>query len=251
MDHIAVKKFIEFLQIETVQPTPDYKKCTEFLQSYAKSLGLSSKIVEIVKGKPVVIITLPGSNPLLKSVILNSHTDVVPVSADRWSHPPFGGEIVDGKIYARGSQDMKCVGIWYLEAIRELRDQKKLPLKRTLHLTFVPDEEIGGKDGMEKFIESEEFKSLNPGFALDEGLANENDAFKVYYGERSPWWIWLKSYGGAGHGSKFIEPSATIKLLKVLEKFSNFRESEAERLRSGVDQYGKPFTLGRFGLDSR
>ncbi len=51
----------------------------------------------------------------------------------------------------------------------------------------VVDEEIGGHDGMVLFLETEEFKKLNVGFALDEGLANPQDAFKVYYGERAPW----------------------------------------------------------------
>jgi aminoacylase len=41
--------------------------------------------------------------------------------------------------------------------------------KRTIHLTFVPDEEIGGHDGMALFCTTQEFKDLNAGFALDEG----------------------------------------------------------------------------------
>lgn len=92
---------------------------------------------------------------------------------------------------------MKCVGIWYMEAIRLLKQQGK-SLKRTLNLTFVPgirsltqDEEIGGRDGMALFCKTPEFQELNAGFALDEGLANEGDAFKVYYGERAPWWMRL------------------------------------------------------------
>ena len=44
---------------------------------------------------------------------------------------------------------------------------------RTLHLTFVPDEEIGGSDGMCEFLKSEVFKRIAPvAMALDEGLAN-------------------------------------------------------------------------------
>lgn len=55
-----------------------------------------------------------------------------------WTYPPFSGHIDDeGKIYARGSQDMKCVGIQYLEAIRRLKESG-VNLKRTLHISFVP-----------------------------------------------------------------------------------------------------------------
>lgn len=49
------------------------------------------------------------------------------------------------------------------------------------------DEEIGGHLGMELFTKMQEFKDLNIGFALDEGLANPTDAFTVFYGERAPW----------------------------------------------------------------
>lgn len=45
---------------------------------------------------------------------------------------------------------------------------------RTVHLSFVPDEEIGGADGMAKFLETSLFEEkLNVGIALDEGIANE------------------------------------------------------------------------------
>ena len=42
---------------------------------------------------------------------------------------------------------------------------------------------------MAKFVQSDEFKKLNVGFALDEGLANETDKFTVFYGERAVWWL--------------------------------------------------------------
>jgi acetylornithine deacetylase/succinyl-diaminopimelate desuccinylase-like protein len=63
------------------------------------------------------------------------------------------------------------VALWlrYLEAIRVLQERRFTP-RRTVHVLFVPDEEIGGHDGMEKFIKTPEFRALNIGFLLDEGL---------------------------------------------------------------------------------
>jgi aminoacylase len=244
MEHLAVSKFREYLQIETVQPKPDYPKCSEFLKRYAKEIGLNYQEEEFVKGKPVIVISWIGSIPELPSIILNSHTDVVPVSEENWTHPPFSAfKSTNGNIYARGSQDMKCVGIWYMESIRNLMAAGKR-LKRTLHLTFVPDEEIGGHDGMMKFRTSSLFKGLNAGYCLDEGLANKNNAFKVYYGERSPWWLKLKAKGGAGHGSQFIEPLSTARLIKVLTKFLAFRDAELQRLNTSTNSFGAPLTLG-------
>lgn len=53
--------------------------CTEFLLEQAKELGAESQVVECVPGKPIVLMKLVGEDPSLPSVLLNSHTDVVPV----------------------------------------------------------------------------------------------------------------------------------------------------------------------------
>lgn len=87
---------------------------------------------------PIVVITWQGTQPDLPSVVLNSHMDVVPVFADKWKHDPFGAEMdAEGRIFARGSQDMKCVGMQYLAAIRALK-KSGATMKRTIHASFVP-----------------------------------------------------------------------------------------------------------------
>lgn len=54
------------------------------------------------------------------------------------TYPPFGANIdSEGRIFARGSQDMKCVGVQYLAAIRALK-KEGVTLKRTIHIIFVP-----------------------------------------------------------------------------------------------------------------
>lgn len=64
--------------------------------------------------------------------------DVVPVYSEYWKHPPFDAEMdEEGRIYARGTQDMKSVGIQYLCAIRRLQ-QQGITLRRTVHIVFVP-----------------------------------------------------------------------------------------------------------------
>ncbi|KAG5459679.1 MAG: hypothetical protein BJ554DRAFT_8371 [Olpidium bornovanus] len=73
---------------------------------------------------------------------------------------------------------MKSVGIQYMEAVRNLKARGEKFL-RNIHVVFVPDEEIGGHHGMQEFLKTPEFRALNVGFALDEGLANEGSAFKV------------------------------------------------------------------------
>ena len=53
----------------------------------------------------------------------------------------------------------------------------------------MPDEEIGGTEGMMWFHLTPEFKALNVGVCVDEGLASPTEAFTVFYGERRPMWL--------------------------------------------------------------
>ena len=138
----------------TILPTNVFKvSYGQFYNRDVKSLFENQNL-----GKPCIVTTWVGSDPSLGSIMLNSHIDVVPVFPDQWDHPPFSAhKTEDGWIYGRGTQDMKCVGIWYMEAIRNLKKQGFQP-KRTIHVMWVPDEEIGGHDGMEKLIETDFFK---------------------------------------------------------------------------------------------
>lgn len=81
---------------------------------------------------------------------------------------------------------MKSVGIGYIEAIRRLKANGHR-FRRTVHLSFVPDEEIGGIDGMKALIKSEFFREFKIGFALDEGIPSPNNRLLVFYGERVAW----------------------------------------------------------------
>uniref|UniRef100_A0AAX7V4V5 N-acyl-aliphatic-L-amino acid amidohydrolase n=1 Tax=Astatotilapia calliptera TaxID=8154 RepID=A0AAX7V4V5_ASTCA len=209
----SVSLFRDYLRLRTVHPEPDYDAALRFLDRIAEELELPLKKIEVFPGRVISIMTWEGTNPTLKSILLNSHTDVVPVYQEHWKYDAFSAfKDAEGNIYARGSQDMKCVTIQYIQAVRRLKARGWKPT-RTLHLMFVPDEEVGGYKGMETFVKQPEFHKLNIGFALDEGLANPTDAFTVFYGERNPWWITVHCPGSPGHGSRFVENTAAEKLL--------------------------------------
>ena len=231
----ATTLFRDYVRIPSVQPNPDYDQVIEFLVEQAKSLGLPYRSHECVPGKPILIMTWEGTDPSLTSVILNSHTDVVPVFPEHWIHEPFSAfKDESGNIYGRGTQDMKCVGIQHIEAVRRLR-AAGVRLRRTVHLTFVPDEEIGGVDGMAKFVQSAQFKSLNVGFSLDEGLAGPDEEIPLYYGERNVFWLKITCQGSPGHGSRFLENTAGEKAQKVINKLLEFRAEEKARLEANPD----------------
>lgn len=182
--------------------------CEEFFRKLAGEIGVEFQIVyPSNEKKPTILLSWIGSRPLLPSIMLNSHMDVVPVFEEFWTHKPFDADIdEEGRIFARGAQDMKSVGMQYLAAIHRLK-KKNLSLERSLHVSFVPDEENFGPDGMKAFAVSDAFKKLNVGFVMDEGelnsncfpksyekllsrfagVASLNEVFNVYYGERSCW----------------------------------------------------------------
>jgi len=227
-EDISVTRFRQYLRIETVQPNPDYVGAKSFLDAYAEELGFPIKHLETKPGKWVTVMTCEGTQPNLKSIILNSHIDVVPVFPEHWKHPPFSAHREEnGDIYARGSQDMKLVGVQYMEALRRLRAKGWQP-KRTYHLMWVPDEEIGGHDGMKTMLEEHPqfVDSLNAGFELDEGLATPGETYRVFYGERSPWWVKVTAKGQPGHASAFIEDTCSEQLAAFIAKVMEFRKQQ-------------------------
>ncbi|RHY32430.1 hypothetical protein DYB32_002580, partial [Aphanomyces invadans] len=186
--------------------------CAVWLTAYMTELGFleNIQVFSPIEGKPIVVATWKGKDPTLPSILLNSHYDVVPVMEQFWNYEPFG--------VSRGAQDMKSVCIQYLEALRLLHATGFVPA-RNIHLSYVPDEEIGGSDGMGEFLKSKQYQSMLPiALALDEGLANPSNKFTVFYGERTPWWLYVRAEGPTGHGSRFIQDTATIKLIDICNK---------------------------------
>ena len=76
----------------------------------------------------------------LPGIMLSGHSDVVPVEGQQWDSPAFEAQQKDGKIYGRGTADMKG---FLACAIMTMLDASKLTLKRPLHLCISYDEEIG------------------------------------------------------------------------------------------------------------
>ncbi|CAN1140830.1 Acy1 [Linum perenne] len=224
-----VTRFQQYLRFKTAHPNPDYTAPVSYLTSIAHSLNLKTQTFEFVADKPVLVVTWTGYKPYLPSILLNSHLDSVPAEPTKWTHPPFSAvRDQHGRIFARGAQDDKCIAIQYLEAIRNLIRKGFVPA-RTVHVSYVPDEEIGGEDGAEKFVASKVFDELRVGFMLDEGQASVNDVFRVFYADRCPWKVIIKASGQPGHGSRLYDNGAMENLMKSIEGYvMNMQPSEAE-----------------------
>ena len=120
-------------------------------------------------GDRALLYTWKGSQNGLKPVILCAHFDVVPADdAAEWRHGPFSGDIVDGELWGRGTQDIKLMLVSALGAAERLLGEGFAP-KRTILFAFGGDEEIGGNRGAGRIGVELERLGIKASFLLDEG----------------------------------------------------------------------------------
>jgi carboxypeptidase PM20D1 len=119
-----------------------------------------------------LLYTWPGSDLNLRPIIMLAHMDIVPVeekSISQWTHNPFGGNIVDGYVWGRGTLDNKANLLGIMEAIESLIDKGFQP-KRTIYIVSGHDEERGGLQGAAKIASLFKERGVNPEYVLDEGM---------------------------------------------------------------------------------
>lgn len=130
-----------------------------------------AKLEHQTVGANNLLFTWKGRDALLKPILLMGHQDVVPIeqgTEDKWTYPPFSGEIVDGFIWGRGTLDDKMTIVGLLEAVDTLLSKGFQP-KRTIYLAFGQDEEIGGLEGAQKIAQLLKWRGVQLEFVTDEG----------------------------------------------------------------------------------
>jgi acetylornithine deacetylase len=111
----------------------------DYVRELMASHGIETLIVKDASATKANLFasTGPREQP---GILLSGHTDVVPVTGQAWTMPPFQATLKDGRLYGRGSCDMK--GFIAL-AIDAMLDAAQLNLTRPLQLALSHDEEIG------------------------------------------------------------------------------------------------------------
>ncbi len=142
----------DMINIPTINPPGDnYKRFIEFIAPELASIGLEVKIIETDPAFPIIVGWLNrGAKPELH---FSGHYDVVPADGN-WISPPFEAIEKDGKIYGRGTADMKG-GIASIFGAIDSIVRAKVPLDGSISLSLVPDEETGGRNGTEKLIQTD------------------------------------------------------------------------------------------------
>jgi acetylornithine deacetylase/succinyl-diaminopimelate desuccinylase-like protein len=108
-DDARVARFQSLLRLKTVANQGSTNganaSAVTFLRQVGEAMGLQAQVLTFAPNQPILVLTLPGSDPSLSSVLLNSHYDVVPVMQDKWHYDAFAADIttVEGekRIYAR------------------------------------------------------------------------------------------------------------------------------------------------------
>ena len=153
-----------------------------------------------------------------KSIMFDSHMDTVDVlDADEWNVPPFSGNIVDGKLYGRGTSDMKCAlasSIYAAAAARKLGYDND----KTIYVSCTVNEEDCDGENLKSLFQE---RSLRPDyFVICEPSSN-----KIVLGHNGKAQILIKTKGVSAHGSRPQDGvNAVYKMADIITRVEKLNE---------------------------
>ncbi len=201
----------------------------EFIVQLLSSKGLKPLIQEVSPGRPNIICDWSGSEFDLsqhKTLMFEGHTDVVTEGdASTWTYPPFEAHIVDGKLYGRGSADMKAgvaAAICALDAVRKTAPE----LAGRIRFGIVCDEE-GMMTGIKHFIDQGHAKDIH-GAIICEPEENEICLFQKGAMRVNVTFTGVMSHGAMPYAG--VNPIAALS--SFIEQVKTLQASEQQRLGS-------------------
>jgi succinyl-diaminopimelate desuccinylase len=202
----------DLVRIPTVNPPGDaYEACARFIGERLKPRGFAVEYVRAhgapgdsdAKPRVNVVARWQGSSAG-ECVHFNSHIDVVEAGSG-WTSDPFGAEIRDGKIYGRGTCDMKgglAASIIACEALIE----SGMPIPGALEISGTVDEESGGFAGVGYLAERGYFSKPRVHHVI---IPEPLGVDRICLGHRGVWWGEVETKGRIAHGSMpFLGDSA-------------------------------------------
>ncbi|HTZ35065.1 MAG TPA: M20/M25/M40 family metallo-hydrolase [Stellaceae bacterium] len=222
-----------FIRCPSPNPPGDTRQAAEHISGFLARHGVEQRIIAPNETMPNIVASFEAGKPG-RHLALNGHIDVFPVGdAAGWTHDPWGGELVDGRIYGRGACDMKCgttASIFTFLFLRELRDE----LCGRLTLSCVSDEETFGPYGARYLAEH------HPEVFGDTCLNGEpSSPWTLRFGEKGPLWLefTVKTRGAHGaytHASKSATGIAA-QLIGELQALEDIPIPEASNLAAALD----------------
>jgi acetylornithine deacetylase/succinyl-diaminopimelate desuccinylase-like protein len=191
------------------------------LEERFKAEGIPSLVLESAPSRGNLLAYI--GNDTGPRLLLMSHIDVVPVDATRWERPPFSGEIVDGKVWGRGSDDCKSLVAAGTMALVLLK-RAGVSLKGELRMVAGADEEAGGWYGIGWLAENHP-DEIRADWAVNEGggLPLKTPAgganYLVSIGEKGRMEAHFSFNGRSGHAARpWTSDNALFKVSQLVER---------------------------------
>jgi carboxypeptidase PM20D1 len=150
----------------------DFAPFEAFIAFLAEAYPLFHKTCSLERvNRYALVYRWQGSDPSLPPMMLTAHYDVVPVEAGtegEWTHPGFSGELAEGRVWGRGTLDIKSQLTAHMEAAEALMREGFVP-QRDFYFVYGQDEEIGGRNGAYKAADYFAEKGIRLEGVLDEG----------------------------------------------------------------------------------
>lgn len=207
----------ELIRFDTVNPPGNETPCARHLGCILEAAGFKTSYIELGPNRENLIAQIGGGGGKLP-LAFTGHMDVVPLGALPWSVEPFGGAIADGKIYGRGSSDMKSGLSAFVCAAVKLAP--RLAGTPGLLLVITAGEERGCEGA--KFLVTRGL--VPPSGAL---IVAEPTANKLLAGHKGVFWLEAAAKGVTAHGSMPEEgENAVYKAARAALALARFDFSE-------------------------
>ena len=167
----------------------------ELVADELRRQGIEPSIFPTADGqKANLVATIPAADGTRTGgVVLSGHTDVVPVDGQPWSSDPFTPEVRDGRLYGRGTCDMKSfIGV----VMDQLPRMVRAPLREPIHLALTYDEEVGCIGGA-AIVQQIAKLGLRPRACF----VGEPTSMRVIRGHKSISLLEISFHGTAAHSS--------------------------------------------------
>ncbi|PJJ43742.1 acetylornithine deacetylase [Glutamicibacter mysorens] len=218
----SIKEIHELIAVDTTSRDsnlPLIENVVKKLDAY----GISSQLIHNDEGtKANLLATIPAADGTRTGgIVLSGHTDVVPVDGQDWSSDPFDAQVRDGKLYGRGTCDMKG----YLGVILAKLDQlTSAKLAEPIHLALSYDEEVGCV-GAVSLVQ----KIVDENLAPRGCFVGEPSSMRAIRGHKSMNVFRAEFNGVAAHSSL---PSEGVNAISYALRFAKFVEEVSAELRS-------------------
>lgn len=188
----ALELLRSMIKTNTVNPPGNEKELAVKLATLMNSEGIEAETVEVLPGRDNLIVRMAGENHG-KLLAATGHLDTVPPGGIPWEHDPFAADVVDGKLYGRGTSDMKSGDAAFLYAMIKLKREGIVPKQDVIFIGTVSEE--NGSLGAKAFVEADGMKNVDA-LLVCEPSSNELDI-----AHKGAVWVKVKFYGKTAHGS--------------------------------------------------